>query len=174
MMPVLEETQNLYLNKDSSFRENKGLQLIKTTIAKVGYTAKVPSSLFFSRMCSVHSMFYNHLVFLLSSPCERVKLLRLAPSFYSSCHWNNVAASEFYRLDKTYDLKLSRQWMQAILVLTTLGYQSSFENQNRRQPLTPIDFNDEDDKDEDMTNKVSARYLVLDKFLFWVLYFPSF
>ncbi|XP_022890473.1 uncharacterized protein LOC111405703 [Olea europaea var. sylvestris] len=41
----------------------------------------------------------------------------------------NVAALEFYRSDKTYDLKLSRQWMQATLVLTTLGYQSSFENQ---------------------------------------------
>ncbi|CAA3010003.1 Hypothetical predicted protein [Olea europaea subsp. europaea] len=46
------------------FQENKGLQLLKTTIAK-----------------AVTGM--------------------------------NVAASEFYRSDKTYDLKLSRQWMQA-------------------------------------------------------------
>ncbi|XP_022866358.1 enolase-like isoform X4 [Olea europaea var. sylvestris] len=98
MLPTLEETQNLYLNKDSSFRavikkkcslnatnvgdeggfapniqENKGLQLIRTTIAKADYTSKVPSPLFFSFMCLVHSMFYKHLVFLLSSPVERVK-----------------------------------------------------------------------------------------------------
>ncbi|CAA2996948.1 Hypothetical predicted protein [Olea europaea subsp. europaea] len=61
-----------------NIQENKVLQLIRTTIAKAGYTATVPS----------------HVVIGI-----------------------NVAASEFYRSDKTYDLKLSRQWMQATVVI---------------------------------------------------------